>query len=142
MLTIEKVMLLKSVSIFSGVPEEMLVALAETARERECVDGEPIFAEGEEGTCLYVIAHGAVRIHRGETLIARLAARQVFGELAALDPEPRSAAATAQDAGDGAGILLFEIGNEALYELLADHAEVARGVIAVLCRRLRDSAKR
>ncbi|SDT91490.1 Cyclic nucleotide-binding domain-containing protein [Verrucomicrobium sp. GAS474] len=138
MLTIEKVMLLKSASVFSGVPEEMLVALAETAREREFAPGAPIFAEGEEGTCLYVIALGAVRIHKGDHLLARLGARQVFGELAALDPEPRSASATADDA----GALLFEIGNEALYELLADHAEVARDIIAVLCRRLRDAGKR
>ena len=140
MLTIEKVLLLKSVDIFSGVPEEVLVALAETAREHSFAAEEAIFAEGDDGTCLYVIASGSVRIHRGGQVIARLGPRQVFGKLSVLDPEPRSASATAE--ADGNGTLLFEIGSEALYELLSDHAEVARNIIAVLCRRLRQSGKR
>jgi CRP-like cAMP-binding protein len=134
MLTIEKVIILKSVSIFSRVPEETLVEVAAVAEEKEFLALAPIFSQGDLGTSLYVIVDGQVKIHQGDQQLAVLGARQVFGELAALDPEPRSASATALEE-----TLVFEIDRDALYELLAEYVEVAQGIIQVLCQRLRGS---
>ena len=52
--------------------------------------------------------------------------------MAALDPEPRSATVTATEA-----TRLFRLEQESLYDLMADRIEVVRGVIRVLCHRLR-----
>jgi CRP-like cAMP-binding protein len=52
--------------------------------------------------------------------------------MAALDTEPRSATVTALEATS-----LFRLDQEALYELMADRIEVVRGVIRILCSRLR-----
>jgi CRP/FNR family transcriptional regulator, cyclic AMP receptor protein len=132
MLTIEKVIILKSVSIFSQVPENTLVEVAQAVVEREFPAQTIIFQQGDIGTTLYVIVSGKVKIHQGDQVITELGERQVFGELAALDPEPRSAAATTTEE-----TLVFELDRDALYELLAEHVDVAQGVIRVLCQRLR-----
>lgn len=58
--------------------------------------------------------------------------RTVFGELAALDPEPRSATITAIE-----DCHLFKLEEGPLYDLMAEHVEVVRGIIRVLCRRMR-----
>jgi CRP-like cAMP-binding protein len=93
---------------------------------------ECIFAKDDLGSVAYIIAEGRIRIHDGEREIAVLGEREVFGELAVLDPEPRSASATALEDG-----LLFSIAEDKLYQLLAEHAAVANGIIRVLCQRLR-----
>jgi CRP-like cAMP-binding protein len=78
------------------------------------------------------VVEGSVRIHDGEKAIATLGPGEVFGELAALDPEPRMASVTVTEPA-----LLLRMGNAELHELIAEHPEVALGIIRVLCRRLR-----
>jgi CRP-like cAMP-binding protein len=137
LLTIEKVLILKGVSIFSAIAEQELVEVAYIAEEEEVSAGDPIIRRGELGTSLYVIVSGSVRVHVGEMDIARLGERQVFGELAALDPEPRSADVTALE-----DTLMLRIESGALYDLMAQYAAVTRGVIAVLCDRIRRETAR
>lgn len=132
MLTLEKVIILKSVEIFRALPEEHLVELAGILKAREVHAGETIIREGDVGTSMFILVEGRVRVHRQQKEVAILGNREVFGELAALDPEPRSASITALEE-----TVLFELDGAALYELMADHIEAARGIIRVLCRRLR-----
>jgi CRP-like cAMP-binding protein len=54
------------------------------------------------------------------------------GELAVLDPDPRSASVTATS-----DTFLFRIDKEPLDEALADRPEIALGIIRALSRRLR-----
>jgi hypothetical protein len=134
MLTIEKVMMLRSVPLFAGVPNQFLADIAEVLGERETEAGEVVIREGEKGDQLYVIAQGAFEVaHRGR-LVARLGPRQVFGELAVLDPEPR--AATVTSTGEG---LLFSLDHEHLDDLMAGNMEIAHGFIRMLCRRIRET---
>lgn len=135
MLIIEKVLILRSVSIFAEVSEQYLNHLAASAQEVRLAAGETLFSQGDFGTALYVILHGKVRVHVGETTIAELGDLQVVGEMAALDPEPRSASVSAVEKS-----LLLRITSDDLDLLLSDDVEVARGIIRVLCQRLRLSA--
>jgi CRP/FNR family transcriptional regulator, cyclic AMP receptor protein len=77
-----------------------------------------------------------VRIHSGEKTIAELGASDFFGELAVLDPEPRSASATATSAAH-----LFRVDHATFYEVVYEHADVAAAVIRVLCRRVRHNQR-
>ncbi|MGQ4807653.1 hypothetical protein NKDENANG_01008 [Candidatus Entotheonellaceae bacterium PAL068K] len=131
-LTIEKVMILKSVPIFSETPDEVLAEVAAILDDIEYPAGETIFEKGEMGSCMYIIVNGKVRVHDGEHTLTHLGERELFGELAVLDPEPRSASVTAIEP-----TLLFRLEQEAFYELMADRTEVARGIIRVLCRQVR-----
>ena len=64
--------------------------------------------------------------------VGELGERYVVGEMAALDPEPRSASVSALD-----DSLLLKLTSEDLDLLMSEDVEVARGIIQTLCRRLR-----
>jgi CRP-like cAMP-binding protein len=132
LMTIERVVILKSVDIFAAIAEDYLIELARIANEEEYRAGDPIIRRGEIGTSMYIVVSGKVRIHVGDRVIAELGEREVIGELAALDPEERSADVTAVTDSK-----IFRIEGGSLYELMGEHSEVNRGVIRVLCRRLR-----
>jgi CRP-like cAMP-binding protein len=133
LLTIERVIILKSIGIFSEVPEEDLVEVASIVEEIEVQKGKEIIQKGDIGTSMYIIVKGRARVHDGDATIAELPERTVFGELAALDPEPRSASVSALEDCE-----LFKLEEGPLYDLMAEHVEVVRGIIRVLCRRMRN----
>jgi CRP/FNR family transcriptional regulator, cyclic AMP receptor protein len=137
MLTIEKVIILKSVEIFQDLADEHLVNVAGILARKDVHEGERILREGDLGTSMFIIVNGKVRVHRGDREIAILGSGEVFGEMAALDPEPRSASVTAVEE-----TLLFELDGADLYELMADHIEVVRAVTRVLVRRVRSALGR
>jgi CRP/FNR family cyclic AMP-dependent transcriptional regulator len=130
--TVEKVIALKRAEVFAQVPDVALAELAHSLEEAEYSAGQTVFRKGDLGNCMYLIADGAVRIHDGDRTLNSLHAGGVFGEMAALDPEPRSASATASE-----DTLLLRLDQEPLYEIMEDRIEVARGIIRVLSRQLR-----
>jgi HEAT repeat protein len=130
--TVEKVIILKGVSIFAETPDEILAEVATRLEELEVAAGDTIFEKGDMGAALYIVVDGAVRVINEGRVLRDLGSREIFGEMAALDPEPRSATVVATQRTH-----LFRLGQEALYELMADRIEVVRGVIRVLCGRLR-----
>ena len=132
LLLVEKVFILKSVSIFKDTPEHILADLAPLMREEEFDENTLIFNEGELGDCMYIIQEGTVKIHKGDTVLAILKDKEVFGELSLLDAEARSASATTNSS-----CILFRIDQEPFYELIESRPEVARGFIKILCQRLR-----
>jgi CRP-like cAMP-binding protein len=132
LLLIEKVLILKSLSIFKETPESILAELAPLMQEVETEQSAVIFKEGDVGDCMYIIYDGTVRIHKGNNTLAILNPKEVFGELSLLDSETRSASATAHT-----DSFLFKIDQEPFYELLEERPEIARGFIKILCQRLR-----
>ena len=132
LLLVEKVFILKSLSIFKDTPEHILADLAPLMQEEEYEENTLIFKEGELGDCMYIIHEGEVKIHKGDTGLAILKEKEVFGELSLLDAESRSASATAHT-----DCILFSINQEPFYELIESRPEVARGFIKILCQRLR-----
>ncbi|MFN8310027.1 MAG: cyclic nucleotide-binding domain-containing protein [Chitinophagales bacterium] len=133
LLVIEKVLLLKSLSIFSETPETILAEVAGILEEVEIEKDTTIFTAGEIGNCMYIIYRGEIRIHSGNTTLAVLKDNDFFGELSLLDAETRSASATAQT-----DAFLLKIDQEPFYEIMENRVEVARGIIRTLCRRLRN----
>jgi CRP-like cAMP-binding protein len=81
---------------------------------------------------LYIIVDGTVCVHDGDRELQVLGSREIFGELSVLDPQPRSASVTALE-----DTLLFRLDERVLYEMMADHQGLTRGIIQMLCRRLR-----
>lgn len=91
--------LLTRIPFFSGVGKEQLKMIGKKGGVSELEKGELIFDEGDPGDRMYVILHGSVRIHKSSEQaavpIALLKDGDFFGELALLDGNERSAAATA-----------------------------------------------
>lgn len=135
MLTIEKVLILKAVQMFATTSEEMLADVAAILEEVEVEAGEVIFEKGDAGDSMYVVVEGRVKVYDGERTIVTLGEREIFGELALLDPEPRFASIAAL-----VDTRLFRLDREAFSELMAGNIEMVRGVLHVLCERLRRQA--
>ena len=132
LLLIEKVLLLKSLSIFAETPENVLAEVAEILEEEDRTANELIFNDGEVAHCMYIIFKGEVRIHKDGHTLAVLKENDFFGELSLLDTETRSASASTNTE-----TLLLKIDQEPFYEIMESRVEVARGIIKTLCKRLR-----
>jgi len=132
MLTIERVICLKAVPMFAEVSDETLADVAELLGEVDYAKGQVVFEKGAEGDSLYVVVSGRVRVYDGARTIVELGPKEIFGELALLDPEPRLASIAAVE-----DTRLFRLDRESFAELMAGNIEVVRGVLHVLCERLR-----
>lgn len=132
LLLVEKVLILKSLDLFKDTPENILADLAPLMKEMQYEQATEIFKEGETGDCMYIIQQGSIRIHKGNTTLAILKDKEVFGELSLLDADTRSASATA-----ATDCTLYKIDQEPFYELLDERPEIAKGFIKILCQRLR-----
>lgn len=135
MLTIEKTLILRNTPIFSAVREEHLVDVAQRAEPVELAKDAVLFTQGDAGNSMYVVVTGHLRIHIGDHTLRELGEREVVGEMAAVDPEVRSASVSAIEPS-----LLLRISHQNLELLIDQNPDVARGIIKVLCARLRQSS--
>ena len=106
-------------------------------KERYVAPNEAIFLQTDEGSTLFGILAGEVRIVIGdidgrEQILRVLGPGEVFGELAALDGRWRSANAIAVTR---CRLLLLE--RSSLLPLIASQPAVAIGLIGILCERMR-----
>ncbi|MFH1809836.1 MAG: cyclic nucleotide-binding domain-containing protein [Pseudomonadota bacterium] len=135
--TVEKVLFLKGVELFGQISGEDLSQIAQIADEVEFEREQLVMREGELGDSLFLIISGQVRVHKVELEIAVLGERQVVGEMALLDSEPRSASVTAVT-----DVTLLRIQQEDFADILTEKPEIALGIIKVLSRRLRKTTSR
>ena len=132
--TLEKTILLKSVSLFKEISAEDLSYVAGIAEDVEVPSGTPVFREGDYGDCLYVIIVGSVRIHKGDHDLAVLGRMESFGEMALLDGASRSASATVlEDA------TMIKVDREQFLDVMLSSPEIMHGMIRLLLTRLREA---
>lgn len=129
----DRIALLRKVPLFAGLPDSELPSIAAALEPVRLDAGETLFRKGEVGDSLYVIARGSVRAHDGELTFDELGPGDVVGEVAVLDAAPRSASVTANEPSE-----LLCLKQAPLYRLLADHPALARAVIVILSRHLRN----
>jgi HEAT repeat protein/ATP/ADP translocase len=136
LLTVEKVLILKSAPLFAALDSEELAALAEIAIEKEYEPGEIIFEEKQVAHHLYVTARGRVEVFRRldstEHSIAFLEQEDAFGEMAILDDEPRSASVRAV-----LPTLVLKIDRENFHELILERPQISFAIFKMLTSRLR-----
>jgi CRP-like cAMP-binding protein len=87
---------LQRVSLFQSLNHEDRACLAASLRHRSLKRGEALFRKGDEGTSLYIVKSGSVKIvlpskMGDEVAAAILSEGDFFGEMALLDEMPRSA---------------------------------------------------
>lgn len=132
--------LLSQTALFGSLETEDLAQCASFFREMHFAKGAMLFARGEPGTHLYLVREGRVRLaitsEDGRELSFRHAAPgDLFGEIAALDGSLRTADATALTAAT-----VYSLERSALRELLSTRPGISAGIIAFLCRRLRETS--
>ncbi len=120
-----------------GLSSQEMRLLAKYSREKSYPANALIFAEGGPGDRLYIVVDGNVRISRmvpamGEECLSILERGEVFGELALIDEQPRSADARAHSA----GCTVFSISKSLLEEVLSMDPDAAVQFLSLLCRLL------
>jgi hypothetical protein len=133
-LTIDKVIVLRQVSLFRAIPHEVLAGVAGLLTEQWAEPLERIFEKGELGDRLYVIVSGRVRVHDGERTLKVLERNDVFGELSLLDARLRAAAATAMERTH-----LLLLAQSDFYALMSERPEVTQAITRVLCGMVRSA---
>jgi CRP/FNR family transcriptional regulator, cyclic AMP receptor protein len=98
--------------------------------------GAVIFRAGDEARELFVIKRGEVRIQIGNRTITELHADDIFGEMALIDSEPRSATAIALT-----DVELVPVSEKQFLFLVSQTPFFALKVMRVLAQRLRATNK-
>ncbi len=134
--------LLRQVPLFSGLTEDELRAVATVASADAFEAHQTVFREGEAGSTVYVIRSGhatALREHPDGRVItlARFGPGDIFGELAVLDNQRRSATIQAVDELETIAIL-----GPDMQRLLGEHPAIALKLIVALGRKLRETNER
>jgi CRP/FNR family transcriptional regulator len=132
---------LREVPLFSTLSEDELAQVAEVTSPAHFEPEEVVFREGDSSTSCYVISSGhaaALREHPDGRVItlARFGPGDVFGELAMLDNQVRSATIKALD--DLEAIAIHGPDMRSLLE----HPGFAVKLVTALARKLRESNER
>lgn len=126
------------VSLFEGMSEDDLNALADLANVRTFPKNTIIISEGDDSDSMYLVLSGKVKVYLSddegkEIIINILGDGDYFGELALLDEAPRSASVmTLEDA------RLAVLSKTAFDECLKANPQIALQVIKGLSARLRN----
>jgi CRP-like cAMP-binding protein len=86
---------LQGVPWFSACTNEQLADIARLAERLDIQAGEVILREGRRGRELFIILEGTVTVSRDGRVVNVLDEGDYFGELAAIEDQPRSATVTA-----------------------------------------------
>ncbi len=94
--------------------------------------GQVIFSAGDAGREMFIVRTGSVELRIGDKLLETVGEGGIFGELALVDPAPRSATAIA-----GPGCSLVLVDAAAFNELVRKVPGLGLEVMKVMARRLR-----
>ena len=138
----DTIALLNRVPVFSTLSPEELAHVAQVAMPRRFEAGEVVFKEGDEGSTCYIVRTGRARAIRehpdGRSItLAHFGPGDIFGEMAMLDGERRSATVEATEDTEAIAILSAD-----MHRLLREHPDISVKLIAALGRRLRDTNER
>jgi hypothetical protein len=137
LITVEKMIALRSAPIFARLAPEGLAELARASREDEFAPGTDLCIEGEPGNDVFILLAGDVEVlvkdGEGEKIVNREPAGSFIGELAVLDPAPRSASLRAGKT----GTRVLRLDGAAFSSALNAEPAIASHVIRALAQRLR-----
>lgn len=134
--------LLRSVPLFSDLEQEELERFSRVAVPRSFPAGTRVFHEGDRSDACYIVRSGHFRVTREHSdgraiTLATLGPGDIFGELAMLDGEVRSASVESLEEGE---LLALPAGE--VRALLSRHPEITVKLVAALVRRLRVANER
>jgi CRP-like cAMP-binding protein len=129
--------LLKQIPLFEALQPADRNQLASLLRLRLIVKGNTLFRKGDEGTALYIILQGSIKISISgkageEVALAILGRGDFFGEMALLDGMPRSADAVALEDSH-----LYVLNRKDFLSFLIQNEAAVQAILFALSLRLR-----
>lgn len=134
--------LLRRVPLFSELSDAELERVARVGIPRSFPRETRVFHEGDPGDACYIVREGSCRVTRehpdGRAItLATLGPGAIFGELAMLDGERRSASVEATENTELVALPASDMRN-----LIREHPEMAEKLVVALTRRLREANER
>lgn len=128
---------LEKLSLFTGLPDDALNALAEQCRLVSVQKGEHLFNQGDTSTVIYLVESGAIQIIRryedGEDLtLETISEGHLIGELSAISNQPRLANGIAKE-----DSVLIALDSSIFFSYLDNHPTIAVELMIQLSRRMR-----
>ena len=128
---------LESNKLFRQLLPQEMEHLHGATRELTFAADQPIFSQGDPGDGIYFVKEGSVQISTtvstGDSkVLTRIGPGDLFGEMAVLDNDPRSASATAERP-----TTVFFISRPELLQLLERMPRLASALVREISRRLR-----
>ena len=131
----DRVAFLQGIEGFEVVARPAAERLAERAEEVVFAPGTHILKKGEPGDCMFVVVSGRVEVpisdSQGRELLIKLGPRQIFGEMALLTGEARTA-----DVFASTQCVCLKLGRREVQTLIDGYPEVAQLLTAILGERL------
>lgn len=129
--------LLATVPLFATISWRHLRSIARIAALSSFEAGDRLVEEGTTGTLFGVVVDGTLRVMRRGRTVSRMGPGDFFGEVAVLDPGPRTASLIAQTSGR-----CLKIRGRDMARLLSAEPGVGAEIARVLARRLREASRR
>lgn len=131
--------LIEKVELFNGLTREELVKIFSKGMTMRATKGETIFHKGTVGSQMYVVLGGTVGVFDGDTLLAKLHTGDMFGEMALVNREPRSASVIAIEEAK-----LFVLSEATFRDLLSKRVsiQILLNIIRSLSNRLKNANAR
>lgn len=128
---------LQGVSLFQSLSPGDRECLAASLKRRPLNKGEALFRKGDEGTSLYIVQSGSVKIvlpsEMGDEVAAAIFSEgDCFGEIALLDGMPRSADVIALEPS-----ALLALSQKDFLNFLKDNEDAIQAIFSYLTMRLR-----
>lgn len=132
---------LRKVPLFAGLGAKNLTKLLPALEERQYSQGSTIIEQGDPGDCFYILRGGLVQVilKKGgeQPVLARLAAGEVFGEMALLTGQPRSASVVAYT-----DVVVWRLSKETFDRLITENLSLVLYFNRVLSQRLQNTQAR
>jgi CRP/FNR family transcriptional regulator, cyclic AMP receptor protein len=134
--------LLRKVPLFTELSDGELTRISQFAIPRSFPRETRVFHEGDPGNACYIVRTGSCRVTRehpdGRAItLANLGPGAIFGELAMLDGEARSASVEATEDTE-----LLALPASDMRFLIREHPGMAEKLVVALTRRLREANER
>lgn len=134
--TMDRILLLREVPMFSGLTPEDLEQIAEIAQEQLYPAGGIVCREGEPGNALYIIVSGEVEILKTvdnhENILSLRGRGDFVGEMAVLEAAPRSATVRTLNE-----VRILSIEGDSFNSILLDRPAVAVYLLKNMSTRMR-----
>jgi CRP/FNR family cyclic AMP-dependent transcriptional regulator len=131
--------LIKQIPLFNTLSEDNISNLSASLRRLSLKQGQTLFYKGDEGTALYIVQKGTIKIvlpsRIGDEIIVTIfSSGDFFGEMALLDGEPRSADAIAIEPSE-----VFVLKRNDFLTFLQSNVNAIESILSLLSNRLRST---
>ncbi len=127
-----KVDLIASVPLFKGLGQKELREIAQLVDSVDIPAGQVLMRQGDNGSEMFVVATGSVRVERNGTFIRNAGPGSSIGEMSLLSEGPRTATVTAAEP---TRILL--VGHREFHQLMEQHLAIRLCILDGLAGKIR-----